>query len=318
MPNFKPFPKMYEEMFINELNKTERFLLVCTIGCIIASIYLSITGPHSVNWDSFVLNYLVVFIFIFGGILCRIKRFFYIASVLIGTGIFIGFSNAGAKLNYLVGARSGESIDVWLSVLDAHLGFNWAAYANWFEQRPILTYALALIYQSAPLQMMSIIVILGFTGKLNRLNDFFAVGVMSSLISILIWSVWPSFGPTLLLTSPVLESRINLIIDNSYVEHLFSVKNGVPLEIDAQSLRGLIAFPSMHTVMLLMVLYYSRLTIFFNFFLILNIGMPFSILLHGGHHLMDVFGGMVVFLFILLILRMRDFFLVGQASDPVR
>ena len=60
-------------------------------------------------------------------------------------------------------------------------------------------------------------------------------------------------------------------------------------------LGGLVAFPSIHMVMALMVAWYSRGTWAFFAFCVSSLLMIPATLLHGGHHLSDLFGGLALF-----------------------
>ncbi|WP_411053594.1 phosphatase PAP2 family protein, partial [Tritonibacter sp. SIMBA_163] len=58
---------------------------------------------------------------------------------------------------------------------------------------------------------------------------------------------------------------------------------------------GVIAFPSLHTVMACMVVVFTMGTRVFPLAVILNAPMIPATLAHGGHHLSDIFGGLAVF-----------------------
>ena len=64
-----------------------------------------------------------------------------------------------------------------------------------------------------------------------------------------------------------------------------------PPVIGQEHLMGLIAFPSMHTVMALMTTLFARGTRLFWPLVLINLLMIPAILLQGGHHVVDVLGG---------------------------
>ena len=68
-----------------------------------------------------------------------------------------------------------------------------------------------------------------------------------------------------------------------------------PRIVDANHLLDLISFPSMHTVMAAMAVAYSRRTFAFWPLVVLNTLMVPAILIHGEHHLIDIFGGLALF-----------------------
>lgn len=284
------------------LSVSEVIIAISIFCCIIISLYLEANSSRNVHWRSFMFHYLISSVLVFVGLLYRITgRSYRLASVLIGAGFFTAFTNAGVKLNYLLSPTTEGNIDAWLAKIDSSFGFNWVEYVLQFEGRPTITWLLSVIYQSSLFQLLCMILILGFSGRSRNLENFFLVGIGSSLISITIWSLWPSFGPAILKVPDNIFEKIDLVINSDYVNHLKAVSNGLVIEINPQSIRGLIAFPSMHTVMALMSLYFSWKSYFFKYFFVLNLFMPFAIILHGGHHLVDVVGGIVVFWLVLSI-----------------
>lgn len=118
------------------------------------------------------------------------------------------------------------------------------------------------------------------------------------------WSISPSLGPAHYAKIPKeLSESLRLNVDTDYLDHLAAIANGAGGVIEPSSLRGLIAFPSMHTVMSLLAVTYTVGTRAFPYLLALNIPILPAILLHGGHHLVDSIGGTVVFLVVAWLVR---------------
>ena len=67
------------------------------------------------------------------------------------------------------------------------------------------------------------------------------------------------------------------------------------LIISNSEMAEVIAFPSMHIVMTCMAVWSSLRTWAFVPLLGLNLAMPAATVLQGGHHVMDIFGGILVF-----------------------
>ena len=81
----------------------------------------------------------------------------------------------------------------------------------------------------------------------------------------------------------------------NYGELLTRLLQEGPGRITPAVITGVVGFPSYHTVMALMVTWYCRRTILFVPILLVNLAMIPATLLHGGHHLIDLVGGLVVF-----------------------
>ena len=84
-------------------------------------------------------------------------------------------------------------------------------------------------------------------------------------------------------------------------------------QIDAHLALGAIAFPSYHIVMAVMVVWFARGTWLFWPALALNLPMIPATLTHGGHHLIDLPGGVVAFALAALL---ADRLMQSPAADP--
>ncbi|MDM7956171.1 phosphatase PAP2 family protein [Blastomonas sp.] len=287
------------------ISSAETIVLLVILACFGASVVLSSQGYGEVAWGKFAFPYLCSLGLVVLGTFYRTSRNNdRIATVLIVTGLYVGFTNAGATLNYLLFSADAPKLDPLLMALDAMIGFEWAAFVMWFEGRQLLSDILGIVYQSSLLQLMLVIGLLGFTGRTRSLHEFMLVGVFSSVVSISIWAVAPSFGPAHIVELPAhLRDGLGLTVDADYIAHLRLIANNGSEVIEPLSLQGLIAFPSMHTVMAMMTVFYTRRTSLFPVFLAINILMLPAILLHGGHHLVDVLGGFAVFAFVVCAIR---------------
>lgn len=146
--------------------------------------------------------------------------------------------------------------------------FDWESFVSWFEGREMLSGLLFLIYQTSLIQLLIVILFLGLTGRVQWLHEFVLVGVTGSLLCILIWSIIPSFGPAYIIELPLsLIESLRLAVDAGYIAHLKDVAGGHITAIKPSLMWGLIAFPSMHTVMLLMEVVFTLKTRILPFFL---------------------------------------------------
>ena len=112
---------------------------------------------------------------------------------------------------------------------------------------------------------------------------------------ILFWSVVPSIGPAAFVAVPAQAGVVTRVVDGAYAEQMLSLLASGPEVLKANAMLGVIAFPSFHTVMMLMSIWYVRGTRFLPVFVIVNIPMLPAIIVHGGHHLVDIMAGMLLF-----------------------
>lgn len=239
------------------------------------------------------------FVTLFGGALIyrRLGRSQRISNTLSACGIFIIFSASGVILNYALLSGQANIIDTNLFAIDHWIGFNWQIFAEQAARFPVFSRWLGPLYNSSIIQITFVILLLGFIGRPKQLHHFLLVGIIASIASILTWAFFPSFGPSAYINlAPEIDANLGRVFNVQLGQKLLELYANGPTIISANNLLGLIAFPSMHTVMALMCVWHVRATWFFWPMLLTNLLMIPAILLHGGHHLIDIIGGLVLFI----------------------
>lgn len=220
-----------------------------------------------------------------------------IALAATASGLFILFTIVGSVFNYLLLPVGARRIDDILTKFDAYLGFSWTDAVIYVASMPALGSLLRWIYASSMPQLILIILILGFSGQRDGLHRFLLTGFIGALISIALWAMFPSSGPAAFEILPAsISSTLDMVVGGSYGAELNRLALEGPTFLSPKDALGLIAFPSFHTVMACMAVWFMfRMAFAFPVFLIINILMLPAILVHGGHHLVDVIGGFAVF-----------------------
>lgn len=221
-----------------------------------------------------------------------------IAATVTAAGLFILFSMAGSVFNYMLLPVVFAPIDLLLSRLDAAMGFDWPAFATWISGFPLFSAILRIVYFSSMPQMVIIILVLGFFTDGVQLQRFLLTGILGALLAIICWSFFPSFGASSVhgLPTDVLE-RMPIAVGPAYGSELVRLSQEGVTALSPRNILGLIGFPSFHTVMACMsVVFLARVRLLAIPAAIVNLLMIPAILVQGGHHLMDVFGGLTVFL----------------------
>jgi hypothetical protein len=162
---------------------------------------------------------------------------------------------------------------------------------------PALGSILRYVYLSSLPQMIVVILILGFARSQHQLHLFLLTGLIGGLVTICFWAVVPSFGAMASHElSAATDAQLNILVGVEYGRELKRLAVGGVAHISPDDALGLIGFPSFHTVM-------ACLSVWFMFgikriwpvFLGLNLIMIPAIIVHGGHHLADLIGGIAVF-----------------------
>ncbi len=214
-----------------------------------------------------------------------------------GAALFTLFTIAGSVFNYMLLPVPGERIDATLRAIDAMLGFHWPSAVNWVSTYPMLNQLLAFVYATSLPQLILVVLMLGFTGQQENLHRFLLSGLFGALIAIGFWRMFPSAGASSVHAAKDLwNAGMSLVADYRYVEEVKKVIAEGATEISPKSALGLIAFPSFHMVMACMSVFYMRRhRKVFALLVVINTLMIPAIIVHGNHHMMDVFGGLATF-----------------------
>lgn len=279
------------------INRAEWHLTTLIAVTFFASVFFAFVRGQAVNWAEFFPNILVGVELVLVGVCVRRSRYLARTALgLIAVGLIICFLPFYAILTFTVLPFSNPMVDQQLLLADAAFGFNWVDAVNGLARYPAVASALWYIYFSIMPQTLILIAMLSFLKRDVEIYRFVAVGFLSMIMSVAVWWLIPSVGPAAYgMVSEAVQQQTHLIANAEYGERMWRYATEGNTLIDKSKLDGVIAFPSMHIVMTCMVVWFARRTWLFWPLLILNIGMPVATVLQGGHHIMDLFGGLVVF-----------------------
>lgn len=224
-------------------------------------------------------------------------RDLHIATALISSGLFILFSLVGAVFNYMFLPVAFPAIDPVLIRVDSALGYSWPDMVTWAATYPWVGKMLFLVYATSLPQLLLIIVTLGFTGKDRMLHHFIVTGVMGAMASIIFWIFFPTYGAKAYYELPQwVTQAIPLMVDPAYGRELMRLGQEGVAYLSPKNVLGLIGFPSFHIFMAAMSVWFvPRHWLAIAVILPLNLLMLPAVLVQGGHHLSDVFGGLIAF-----------------------
>ena len=240
-----------------------------------------------------------------------------ISHLLRETAHLLAFSAAGAVLSYLAAGFGGSLIDETLVRWDAALGFEWASYVGFVNDRPWLGMISSYVYLSTLPQVALAAVVLPLIGATERSREFVMAVMIAALIAILVSAILPSAGALAYYRpDPEFLARNAPLVDLAYKDEFFRMR---ALEIPVLSLdasKGLIAFPSYHVALsVLIALAFRGRWILFLPLAALNFAVILTTPIDGGHHLSDAIGGVVVAVLSLwLATRLR----AGLNRQPAR
>lgn len=262
------------------------------------SVMWALVDGRAVAWSAFAPGVSVVSALMLVGAVARRR---YPASRLgtcaVGLGLFFAISLAFTILVLALLPQPAPLVDRQLVYADAALGFEWDAFVLYTQRFPFVSDALRLLYGSAIPLIAIQIVLLTVPGREHVMQRLLLCGTISLAAAVAIWWWFPSIGPASL-SSPSAHADIQAMLYHSPQAARVlrdMVIAGPDIAVPSQLLNGLVAFPSIHMVMALIIVWYSRGTAVSPAFSLLGGLMVPATLLRGGHHLVDLIGGAVLF-----------------------
>ncbi len=280
------------------MRPAEWVLLAMVLALGAACLALITIAGRVVEWSGFLTGILASFGIIAVGAYARMRSGAHrLGTSAVGIGLFMGFTAFVTLFIYALFPLPRPMIDQQLIALDARLGYDWTAFIGFLATWPLIGQALGLLYVSSLGQIIFVIILLGFTRREVQLQRFLLVGMLTMILAISIWWLWPSVGPSAWMQpDPAAAARIGLIYTPQYGEVLLGLVQSGPPVIRASEVMGMVAFPSYHIVMAWMVAWYGFRTPFFLPLLLASLLMIPATLSHGAHHMVDLIAGSLIFL----------------------
>ena len=259
---------------------------------------MSAAFGQAVAWGVLLPRILIGTILLTAGLILRlVGRLPGLAALLVALGFYQCFTLLGVSFVYMRFPLEVAPIDPIIERLDAYLGYSWPRAALALAQHPWLSSALFYIYLSSLWQLALLVFWLAATRREAMLHRYILTGALTFILAIAIWWMAPSLGPaTLHDLDPEVANRLGLVVSKAYAAELLRLAAEGSEAIGGQNFIGVVAFPSYHIVMSLLILWFARGTLLFVPATLVGIAMVPATLVHGGHHLLDLVGGGLVFL----------------------
>lgn len=226
----------------------------------------------------------------------RIRRDDRLSGMLSGTAFLIVFTAAFSALNCMLLIVAGPRIDAQLAGFDKLLGFNWVSVMTIMAHHPILNFILRCCYSSVLPQIAIAVVVLGWANRGEDVFRFCLCVAIGACITVAFWTCFPSFGAFSVYYLPLaVSSHLSLALDRQYADELLHLLKFGPGQISPHDAKGLIGFPSFHAALAIMAAWFlARVKCFKWPAILLNAGVIVATPIQGGHHLIDIVGGVAV------------------------
>jgi hypothetical protein len=210
--------------------------------------------------------------------------------------ILVLFGAVGFVFSYLAIEGGWPARDEWFVAIDRALGFDWSAYVLFVLASDLLRSASLLLYVMTPLLVGFALFWFCRKGKFSAASEMVAMVILGGVLCVVISGLMPSAGAAGYFPADnSFYGGHTVIFDDSYKIEFFDLRDRAGVEISLLHPLALIAFPSYHACLaLLVVLSFWGTRIPGYAILALSLGSLFSIPVQGGHHLSDVLGGLMV------------------------
>lgn len=278
------------------VHKTEAAFLSLITFLFGVNLMMSFTLDRAVAWETYAPGAAACV----GLILCGLYiRFFKGAerrakiTIVIGLNSLFGLMTA--VFFHLNMPRPEPILSDFLLGIDNFFGYHWPTAVAWVAETPNLGYFLRVVYLSSFAQIVVVMMLLAYLNRMRQLDAMIFTNAFSLVMVYAVWQAFPNMSQSTYLPLPIETEIATDLVTNSILAGLLSdyAQNGLEL-VTMEMTLGVVAFPSYHMVMSVLVVWFARRTVLFIPILILNIIMFPAILIHGAHHIADLVGGTLV------------------------
>lgn len=187
--------------------------------------------------------------------------------------------------------------------LDAAMGFRWEDANAWFHQHPTLRTMLWVAYLSTGVQLIALFFIHCAREPLEGNGELIWLYMVSLLIVTAISAILPA-------------SAKPGMIGQHHIEVFLAARNGSVTVLNEANLSGIVAFPSFHAAVAVILIYSVRsMKWLFAIIAPLNVLAILATLPCGGHYLVDTIAGLAVGAISILVVRKMRRSIVAQESS---
>jgi len=291
------------------LEPAEKFVLKITAVLFAADMILILVRGTQINVLAYsTVTCFVALMFSLGFFYRLIRPSEKIAAMTMCTGAFILFTANLSLFNYLLTPNSNPPIDHLLIQIDSLYGYHWPDIVEWASRHEWLNQFMRFSYIWTLPEIAVLLIALSMTGNFRDLHSLIITIAIAGTVTVLFWSVFPSLGPSAYFQLPedIIE-KVRPVVGTTYgATILEQLKNGSDI-LSPNEFRGMVAFPSFHIVLAAIATYHARnLRFLFVPFVIVNAAVVPGVLVHGGHHVIDIPAGFILFAFTLYVSRLLN------------
>jgi hypothetical protein len=212
-----------------------------------------------------------------------------IVTVWLSLLLFMTFNAVATVLLYSAYTVNWPLMTAKLAFIDQALGFDFLSLYQWFQTHQEWNVIFTYIYKMHLLEIGFILIFFSCFREGKYTQRFLTLYMIALLLTIVIGSLLPAGGTLAWYPYPPEAYQLKAL------HHLYELRQGI---VNVKEIDGITTFPSFHTTLALIFIYTFRCEkkIIFIPILVLNIFMIFSCIVQGAHFLIDLFGGLLVFI----------------------
>ncbi|HEY9214580.1 MAG TPA: phosphatase PAP2 family protein [Ancylobacter sp.] len=199
---------------------------------------------------------------------------------------FSAFNVAAWLLQFPLASLNLPAIDQPLIWFDGILGNNWLAHFELINSDPTMCGIVALIYRALLFQVPLACAIVGSLDP-RRLRIFILANTLSLSLTLAVATLWPAGGAFVAFFKPPYAV--------SMAAQFVAVRDGSLRALDPEIITGIIAFPSYHTILAVLIgLSFRGFPRLFPFVAAFEFAIIFSARSMGGHYYADILAGILI------------------------
>ncbi len=208
------------------------------------------------------------------------------------------FSALGSILSYLLARNGGTLWDSTFVAWDRALGLDWLGFVRAVDQHGWLVTALRLAYASLIPQIIVLVLVLGFTGRLEKLRGVMLGAILCGTICVLASPLFPAVSNYVAMGLTAEDFRhVDPWAGYIHLDDFNALRDGSMSVLDLSKMQGIITFPSYHAGL-------SAVTLW-GFWTsgvrwlkwtgpIVALGTIVATPVDGGHYFVDVLAGIAI------------------------
>ncbi|MEO7410331.1 MAG: phosphatase PAP2 family protein [Sphingomicrobium sp.] len=215
------------------------------------------------------------------------------------------FSALGSILSYLLTRGGGALWDSTFTNWDRAFGLDWLGFVRAVDQHGWLVAALRLAYASLIPQIITLILVLGFTDRLEKLRGVMLGAILCGTICVLGSVFFPAVSNYVHLGLTAADFRhVDPWAGYIHLADFNGLRDGTMSQLDLSKMQGIITFPSYHAGLSAVTLWgfwTSGVRLLKWTGTIVALGTIVATPVDGGHYFVDVLAGIAIAIVSILV-----------------